>query len=749
MRSLSRSVSINFQLKKNLAKKDIQELTLNNVKVINNETENHLTLPKKNGRFRKSIIAKRAISKDYISNLLKKNKNQRTLIENHLIADYLNQYFVYFKKIKESDSSQLEKIVSVLNCEQFNSGENIINYGEDGEKFYIVFSGEVSVYKPVFIEKVLSVFEYYRIMCILKQKNYLKYNRIFEKNKYLNINFDKVESFSPDNYYNRQKYCFLFEEEECMGNFKTGFSFGEIALIKRTKRNATIRCRTNVECIVIEKNDYNKIMREIEEKRLEIELLKFKLEYRFFEYWTNNMLINLFNCQTHITLTKDQYLYKQDEEADSIYLIIEGSFEEYCYISHAWVNNFLEYIKDSKNNLIYKLEVCKPKKEKDIHDMFDICKQNEMSSPFIYKNIRPNPIHISNIKEENIVDVKKKEDNLYNNPLKLFKVKIRDINIKTEIGIVDSFECKKRFTFVKCVSQKAKVSKVKIYELIKIMAYNREENLRKIMMDLIAEKKSLFSEHIKKYILINTLTNEKDFEGKYKIILDKNSKTNDKNKLKKLNLLTNKPNNINNVINRNSYKNNSFNKIRIINDQNLMYKIEGKNNDLNIKMKINKESFKNIKNFFKINSIAKSQNFSPKTLRTIDSYSHKKSLSNYNLINSNFKTIEDKKNSNLFLTHKKFNSRNFFFKNYINKTEAKTDSKKSYIKNNLSLKSNISNANSPFSPINKNKIFPEIYSGKKLYMGDDFRKTMRKLIQNNNYYYIPNYFINEKSLIKN
>ena len=107
--------------------------------------------------------------------------------------------------------------------------------------------------------------------------------------------------------------------------------------------------------------------------------------------------------------------------------------------------------------MIYKLEVCKPKKEKDIHDMFDICKQNEMSSPFIYKNIRPNPIHISNIKEENIVDVKKKEDNLYNNPLKLFKVKIRDINIKTEIGIVDSFECKKRFTFVKCVSQKAKV----------------------------------------------------------------------------------------------------------------------------------------------------------------------------------------------------------------------------------------------------------------------------------------------------
>jgi hypothetical protein len=74
MRSLSRSVSINIQLKKNLAKKELQDLVINNLKVINNEQENHLNLPNKTGRFRKSIIAKRAISKDYISNLLKKIK---------------------------------------------------------------------------------------------------------------------------------------------------------------------------------------------------------------------------------------------------------------------------------------------------------------------------------------------------------------------------------------------------------------------------------------------------------------------------------------------------------------------------------------------------------------------------------------------------------------------------------------------------------------------------------------------------
>ncbi len=591
-------------------------------------------------------------------------------------------------------------------------------------------------------------------MCNLKQKNYLKYNRIFEKNKYLNINFDKVETLSPDNYFNKQKYCFLFEDEECMGDFSIGFSFGEIALIKRTKRNATIKCKTNVECIVIEKNDYNKIMREIEEKRLEIDLLKFKYDFRFFEFWTNNMLINLFNCKTHINLTKDQYLYKQDDEADYIYLIIDGNFEEYCYISHSWVNNFLEYIKDSTNNLIYKLEVFKHKKEKDLHDMFENCKKNKLPSPFIYNNNKINPITISNIKEELIGEVKKEEDNLYNNPLNLFKVKIRDINIKTEIGIIDSFECKNRFTFVKCVSQKAKVTKIKIFELIKIIAYNKEENLRKIMMDLIAEKKSLFSEQIKKNIQISTLINDKDFEAKYNKILDKNSKTKDIDNLKKLDIIkTNKNKTLENnksIINRNQYRNNSLNKIRVINDQNLMYKVEGKKNELKIKMKINKESFKKIKKLFYTNSIIKNQNFTPLTFRTIDSYSHKKSFSNYNLTYNNFyKNTEEPKKTNLI---HKINSRNNKINNYINKTEEKKIFKKSYInkiRKDLSFKSNLSNINIPLSPIKKNRILPEIYSGKKLYMVNDFRKTMRKLIKNNNYYFIPNYFINEKSLLKN
>ena len=109
-------------------------------------------------------------------------------------------------------------------------------------------------------------------------------------------------------------------------------------------------------------------------------------------------------------------------------------------------------------------------------------------------------------------------------------------------------------------------------------------------------------------------------------------------------------------------------------------------------------------------------------------------------MNLNSKTIEEKKNSNLYMTHKKFNSTNFYFKNYINKTEEK-NIKKLFIKNKnkLSLKSNISNENIPFTPIKKNKIFPEIYSGKKLFMTNDFRKTMSKLIHSNNYYDVPNF----------
>ena len=61
-----------------------------------------------------------------------------------------NKKLDYFKKLtQDSDGKEkIPKIIASLNYECFNKGEHIIHFGEIGDKFYILLSGTVSIYKP-------------------------------------------------------------------------------------------------------------------------------------------------------------------------------------------------------------------------------------------------------------------------------------------------------------------------------------------------------------------------------------------------------------------------------------------------------------------------------------------------------------------------------------------------------------------------------------------------------------------------
>ena len=158
---------------------------------------------------------------------------------------------------------------------------------EEGDKFYIVLEGTVGVYKPIYIEKIMSVNEYYSYMINIKfqENNYLKLRRITEKNAHLNFDLDVLEKLDPDSYYMRKRLKFYVEENDKLGEFGSDFAFGEIALIKRTKRNATIIALQPSKLLSIDKYDYNKIIRELEEKRLEKVLEEFKRNYPLFQYY--------------------------------------------------------------------------------------------------------------------------------------------------------------------------------------------------------------------------------------------------------------------------------------------------------------------------------------------------------------------------------------------------------------------------------------------------------------------------------
>ena len=332
---------------------------------------------KKVRKLRKSTIEKpREITIDQILHILIKPRSSRNIVENKLLSEYLSSKYEYFKKIKETEPNKLDKLCKVLNYETFSPKETIINFGEPGEKFYIVFNGKVGVYKPIYKEKEMSLNEYYTYMMLLKknQKIY-KMKRIIEKNQHLNIDLNILSNTPENSYYMRRTLTFIMEENEKLGEFSDGFTFGEMALIKRTKRNATIISLKHSSLLSIEKFDYNNIIRRLEEKRLEKDINKFKINYPFFTNWSNANILDIFNCFQHLRLTQGEFLFKQNDESDCIFIIKDGTFEMFCNLSFAWLKEYFDYILNNNTNLFQELEKSKPKRESELFELIDKIKK--------------------------------------------------------------------------------------------------------------------------------------------------------------------------------------------------------------------------------------------------------------------------------------------------------------------------------------------------------------------------------------
>ena len=473
-------------------------------------------------------LKKHKYNLDYIMQLLEKEPMQRTKIENRILSDNLSERFEFFKKFKK-EPSILEKLVSVLHFEIFQANEIIIKFGEEGDKFYILLHGKVILYKPTYPEKKMSLQNYLLYLHNIKneEKDDSKMKRLLEKNYHLQLDMPKLLSLPISNINSRRNVSVFIEEYEKFGEFTDGFSFGDIALIKKTTRNATIKAKKLSKLVSIHKNDYNKIIRELEEKRLEKVLNNFKKNYPLFKYWTLSLLIKLMNSFSTVYLFPGDYLYKQDEESDSIYIIESGKFEIYTLVSLGWMKNFLEYIKDSKSNLIYLLYDKNYLKENELYNILLNAKNNSLKSPMINIPFIKNKFCISNPKKANIEDLEKEREDVFS-PSNLFKIKIRDTNGKEILGFVDSLELKKRLCFVKCI-ETAKVQKVKLLDFIKLINLNNFQENKKLIMNIISKKKQFFYLQIETCYNLRLDKEENYFKTEFENFLEKKGKYKEEN----------------------------------------------------------------------------------------------------------------------------------------------------------------------------------------------------------------------------
>lgn len=445
-------------------------------------------------------VVKRIQNFKAILGLLKKKKLERTKFDIKVLCMFLCEKYDFFKKLKEeSDLEKLEACVSALSLEVFERGDRIIKFEEEANKFYILLQGVVGIYKHKFVETEMSLREFiiYLNNIRIEEKNEPKLKRVENENMSI-ANIELIHFFDydytqlPDT---QLKKKFRTEEDILISEKSEGEKFGDNAILQKEKRNSTVKAESPCYVASLDKADYNRIIRESEEKKFNLFVDDFRKQYRLLKSWGRIAVIKLLNCCSKIFLNYGDDLYEQNSNSDYIYFIINGNFEFCTSVSISNFRQVKEYLGNTKGSLLtYLLKIGNiPERELETIKSHGISLNGK--SPFTMnfsdatfnKRLKP--------KNEKLVDIKLKEEEIGTQSLP-FSVKIRIINHRDIIGLEEALELKKRFYTVRCISTTAELYRIHINDFIFLI--NRDEIDKNSIRNLIIERKEF---------LIKQLTN--------------------------------------------------------------------------------------------------------------------------------------------------------------------------------------------------------------------------------------------------
>ena len=715
----------------------------------------------------------------------------RTASQLKQIIPYINtlKSFIFtFKSENESKFSEmLNELCQNMIYEHINKDRFVVKFGERGNVFYVILRGKIAIvivkYQKIELneeEYILQLLKYKRFkenelirLSIALNNNTFHIDENFEKWMSKTLKNENENTYSPEVYkkiketlkfvrlnvdpfpegVNPQKYSdyinykpYLFENEDAVKNknkkivslpyyefvnvFTTGQTFGYFALENaNSKRTATIITLEDCEFGVITKQDYDKLLKQVNEKirkkfySIIFSLSPFmKIPKKFFE----NYYYNFFDY--HL-IERKHVLIQQGEINENVHVLRNGEYSMSFFGNIIDLNNVIISLKKYVDNVVYKIEN---------EDEFNNNNNNKISDDEEKR-------YFEEEENDELVLMKSYKSKEFNE--KIYEKK--NINIclikdRDLIGLNDmiNFENKKSFFTVVCETNESEIYMIQI----------------KLLKRLRIEKEIKIFEKNKIIYLIERLQN-------YKQNLFKKLELKDFEERKKRNLIhehflnKNKKNNVNNFSNIN----NNESLIKIINENknnnnfiieskpfyitedtqekrfsNLLYSLQGKNyhnnNNNENKNKIDIKTIKNIfniktnfknnenqiednkknhfKNKFKLPFVSIGNNFTQKHLNNILNESlytnvfHKYIDINNQIKKRNFfgkKNIFNNNNKNIFHTEKNF--KNIFIRNNM----SDSNSFKTFSNNN----NNNNNNENDFklkSKYNKNKILSNLKS---------------------------------------
>ena len=646
-----------------------------------------------------------------IINILKKTKKERSYQDINKLDDFLDAKYNYFSNLRNSnDAYQYSRTLAVLKYTEVPQGKDIVTYDEEGDRCYIVLEGEVSILKPQYIANKLTMKNYvdYLKKCDKEDPSKMKRKRIIEKNNHILIDVTELLDLSEVDIDDKDIHNIFIESFEKVFEAKDGFTFGEAALLHKQRRNATVRAEKFCKLIYIDKQDYIKVMKDSEKKRIDDEINYFVTRFYLFNKWGYISMNKLYSLMTDIKLYKNDILYRQNDESEYIYFCIDGTCEKFCYVSFDWKKKFIDYISDYSSNFFLRVNTSKTLSYLKLMKLINESKKSVPESPVIFRDCDFGKFNLSNRRIKNINELILQKEDRFSDPYDLFKVSLNKISDNDVLGLEEVTEFKRRFTTIKVTSDYAHLKRIKAIDFFKIFINNSaSERDDDLVLNYIGEKKRMLvkqieliykykkNKHITKYIeeynkcYNNINIKQRKINNKMKHYINSLSKTKKQYQknifLRKITKLKsfNEINNVNNF-----YKSNDFEIQKNEQNDSLKHKssskinIRSRNRLKSSKIYLYQRNMDDLDNKFKFDSPkSKFSSFSPSTKnQTITKLKDDSSIIN----NKSISTLSKKSKSNLTITNKNFmklnKQKNFFSISYdksLNENDISSQNKKS------------------------------------------------------------------------
>lgn len=256
----------------------------------------------------------------------------------------------------------VNEVAKCLRLEIFEPGENVVNYGEFGDKFYVVLYGKLSVYVPTISSRPGSrSSSRAEIRASILKRNEKQETQVKVQAKqdrqeieYLKglvapgITVNRKDSMKLDiNFLTRVG---LVDQMNEVSELKVGDSFGELALISDKPRAASIEAKELSIVAVLSKAEFKKVLIQEAEKALK-EKINFLENLPVFKGYSRGLVSRLSYYFQEIKYKKGEIVYKARSEANKIYFVNNGEFK----LSQNIENKRKQIIFNSLDNSIFSL----------------------------------------------------------------------------------------------------------------------------------------------------------------------------------------------------------------------------------------------------------------------------------------------------------------------------------------------------------------------------------------------------------